>query len=62
MMERGGDLYRIIDDVFNTRPLSTIMLWSKALGSVSLGADGRVIYIHVTPRMLEEAGSERGRA
>jgi phosphoesterase RecJ-like protein len=58
MMERGGDLYRIIDDVFNTRPLSTIMLWSKALGSVSLGADGRVIYIHVTPRMLEEAGAK----
>jgi phosphoesterase RecJ-like protein len=58
MMERGGDLYGIFDEVFNTRPLSTIMLWSKALGSVSLGADGRVIYIHVTPQMLEEAGAQ----
>jgi phosphoesterase RecJ-like protein len=58
MMERGGDLYNIIDEVFNTRPLSTIMLWSKALGSVSLGADGRVIYIHVTPQMLNSAGAK----
>jgi bifunctional oligoribonuclease and PAP phosphatase NrnA len=57
MMERGGDLFDIVDQVFNTRPLSTIMLWSKALGSVSLGAGGRVIYIHITPKMLEEAGA-----
>ena len=40
------------------RPLSTIMLWSKALASVSLGADGRVIYVHVTPEMLHEAGAK----
>jgi phosphoesterase RecJ-like protein len=58
MMERGGDLYSIVDQVFNVRPLSTILLWSKALGSVSLGADGRVIYIHVTPEMLSEAGAK----
>lgn len=58
MMERGGDLYSIIDQVFNTRPLSTILLWSKALGSVALGADGRVIYIHITPQMLEQAGAK----
>jgi phosphoesterase RecJ-like protein len=58
MMERGGDLYGIVDQVFNVRPLSTIMLWSKALGSVALGADGRVIYIHITPEMLREAGAK----
>ncbi len=58
MMERGGDLFGIVDQVFNTRPLSTIMLWSKALASVSLGADGRVIYIHVTPQMLKAAGAK----
>ncbi|MEO8286745.1 MAG: bifunctional oligoribonuclease/PAP phosphatase NrnA [Chloroflexota bacterium] len=58
MMERGGDLFSIVDQVFNTRPLSTIMLWSKALGSVSVGAEGRVIYIHITPSMLKEAGAK----
>lgn len=58
MMERGGDLYNIVDQVFNVRPLSTILLWSKALGSVKLGANGRVIYIHVTPSMLQEAGAK----
>ncbi len=58
MMERGGDLYNIVDQVFNVRPLSTILLWSKALSSVSLGAGGRAIYIHVTPAMLQEAGAK----
>jgi len=58
LMERGADLFRINDAVFNTRPLSTIMLWSKVLGSVSIGADGRVIYVHVTPQMLDEAGAK----
>ena len=57
LMDRGGDLYRIVDVVFNTRPLSTILLWSKVLGSVSIGAKGRVIYVQVTPRMLAEAGA-----
>ena len=58
MMERGGDLYEIVNQVFNTRPLSTVLLWSKALGSVSLGAGGRVLYVHITPQMLEEAGAK----
>lgn len=58
LMERGANLFRINDAVFNTRPLSTIMLWSKALGSVGIGAGGRVIYVHVTPRMLEESGAK----
>jgi phosphoesterase RecJ-like protein len=58
MMERGGDLYGIVEQVFNTRPLSTILLWSKALGSVALGAGGRVIYVHITPEMLNEAGAK----
>lgn len=55
LSERGGDLFKINDVVFNTRPLSTIMLWSKVLGSVSTGAGGRVIYVNVTPQMLDEA-------
>ncbi|HUP27478.1 MAG TPA: DHHA1 domain-containing protein, partial [Chloroflexia bacterium] len=58
LAERGGDLFSINDAVFNTRPLSTVMLWSKVLGSVSTGAAGRVIYVQVTPRMLEEAGAK----
>ncbi len=58
MMERGGNLYEIVEQVFNTRPLSTILLWSKALAGVALGADGRVIYVHITPQMLNEAGAK----
>lgn len=58
LAERGGGLFRINDAVFNTRPLSTVLLWSKVLGSVSIGADGRVIYVQVTPQMLTEAGAK----
>ncbi len=58
LIDRGGDLYRIVDVVFQTRPLSTILLWSKVLGSVSIGAKGRVIYVQVTPKMLAEAGAK----
>jgi phosphoesterase RecJ-like protein len=58
MMERGGNLYEIAEQVFNTRPLSTVLMWSKALASVKLGAGGRAIYIHVTQQMLDEAGAK----
>lgn len=58
MMERGADLYNIVDVVFNTRPLSTLMVWSRALASVSLGAGGRVIYVRITPEMLKKAGAK----
>jgi len=56
--ERGGNLFGVVDAAFNTRPLSTLMLWSKVLGSVTLGAGGRVLYARVTPQMLEEAGAK----
>lgn len=58
MMERGGNLYEIAEQVFNTRPLSTVLLWSKALASVQLGAGGRVIYVHITSEMLDAAGAK----
>lgn len=58
LQERGADLFEIVEAVFNSRPLSTLMLWSKVLGSVALGAGGLVIYARVTPRMLEEAGAK----
>jgi phosphoesterase RecJ-like protein len=44
--------------VFNTRPLSTLMLWSQVLASVTLAAEGRVIYVHVTGNMLKKAGAK----
>jgi phosphoesterase RecJ-like protein len=58
MMDRGADLFSIVDPVFNTRPLSTVMLWSKALAKVALGAGKRVIYVRITPAMLDEAGAK----
>jgi phosphoesterase RecJ-like protein len=57
LQECGADLFRIVDAVFNTRPLTTVMLWSKALGNVKTGAEGRVIYVQITPRMLDDAGA-----
>jgi len=58
MMERGASLFDTVDLVFNTRPLSTLMLWSKVLAGITLGADGRVIYVHVTRNMLKKAGAK----
>ncbi|MDQ6694512.1 MAG: DHHA1 domain-containing protein [Chloroflexota bacterium] len=58
MMDRGASLAKIIDAVFNTHPLSTIFLWAKVLASVAVGAQGRVLYVNVTPQMLKEAGAK----
>lgn len=58
MMERGGSLYNIMDVAFNTRPLSAVLLWGKALGGVKVAAGGRVIYLQVTPKMLQETGAK----
>ena len=57
LQERGANLFEIVEVAFNTRPLSTIMLWSKALASVRIGADGRVLFVQITPHMLREAGA-----
>ncbi len=57
MMERGGSLFNIVDVVFNTRPLSAVLLWGKVLGSATSAAGGRVLYVQVTPRMLNESGA-----
>ncbi|MDQ3704322.1 MAG: bifunctional oligoribonuclease/PAP phosphatase NrnA [Chloroflexota bacterium] len=58
MMERGGNLQEIVDAVFNTRPLAAVMLWGKVLNGVTCAVDGRVIYVVVTPQMLEETGAK----
>ncbi|HEX8231261.1 MAG TPA: bifunctional oligoribonuclease/PAP phosphatase NrnA [Chloroflexia bacterium] len=58
MMERGGNLQEIVDAVFNTRPLAAVMLWGKVLNGVTCDVDGRVIYVVVTPQMLEETGAK----
>jgi phosphoesterase RecJ-like protein len=58
MMERGASLFDTVDLVFNTRPLSTLMLWSRVLAGISLGAEGRVIYVRVTKNMLKKAGAK----
>lgn len=58
MMERGGDLQEIVDAVFNTRPLSAVMLWGKVLGSATTGLDGKVLYALVTPQMLAQSGAK----
>lgn len=57
MMERGGNLQEIVNVVFNTRPLSAVMLWGKVLNGVTCEAGGRVIFSRVTQQMLDDVGA-----
>ena len=52
LMDRGGQLFAVVDRVFNLRPLSTVLLWSKVLAGVR--TDGRAIWATVTRQMLSD--------
>ncbi|MDQ6747522.1 MAG: bifunctional oligoribonuclease/PAP phosphatase NrnA [Candidatus Dormibacteraeota bacterium] len=56
LMEHGGDLYGIMDEMFGTRPLSQILLWGRALANVQ--TDGRTLWTTVTREMLRETGAQ----
>ena len=55
LVERGAGLYEVVDLVFDRRPLSTVLLWSRSLGGVH--TDGRTIWTTVTRKMLQETGA-----
>jgi phosphoesterase RecJ-like protein len=56
LMDCGGHLFRVIDEVFNQRPLSTVLLWSKAMANVK--TDGRTLWTTVTRQMLRESSAK----
>ena len=56
LMERGGQLFAVVDRVFNMRPLSTVLLWSKVLAGVR--TDGRTIWATVTRQMLHDTSGK----
>jgi phosphoesterase RecJ-like protein len=56
LMEAGGKLYPIVEQAFNTRPLSGVLLWSRALSGVR--TDGRTIWATVSRQMLQETGAK----
>jgi phosphoesterase RecJ-like protein len=56
LMEAGGQLYPIVEQAFHTRPLSTVLLWSRALAGVR--TDGRTIWATVSRQMLQETGGK----
>ncbi len=56
LMEAGGRLYPIVEQAFHTRPLSTVLLWSRALAGVR--NDNRAIWVTVSRQMLQETGAK----
>jgi phosphoesterase RecJ-like protein len=60
LMERGGRLYEIVDTVFTTRPLSQVLLWSRALANIK--TDGRTLWTTISREMLRETGAKEEEA
>ncbi|HMA38056.1 MAG TPA: bifunctional oligoribonuclease/PAP phosphatase NrnA [Chloroflexia bacterium] len=60
LIERGGNLYHIVETTFNTRPLTQVLLWSRALAQVK--TDGRTLWTTVTREMLRETGAKEEEA
>ncbi|HUS17843.1 MAG TPA: bifunctional oligoribonuclease/PAP phosphatase NrnA, partial [Chloroflexia bacterium] len=60
LMEAGGQLYGLMDTMFSTRPLSQVLLWSRALGNVK--TDGRTLWTTITHDMLRETGAKEEEA
>jgi bifunctional oligoribonuclease and PAP phosphatase NrnA len=55
LMERGAQLYTINEAIFNTRPLSQVLLWSRALATIK--TDGRTLWTTISREMLRETGA-----
>lgn len=60
LMETGADLYAIMDQVFNTRPLAQVQLWGRTLSGVK--SDGRTLWASITRAMLSETGAKEEEA
>jgi phosphoesterase RecJ-like protein len=56
LVAQGGQLYKINEIIFSTRPLSQVLLWSRALAGVK--TDGRTIWTTLTRDILRETGAK----
>jgi phosphoesterase RecJ-like protein len=54
LMEHGAPLGEICDEVFKTKPASSLKLWGLALGGVQ--QRGPIVFAELRPWMLAEAG------
>jgi bifunctional oligoribonuclease and PAP phosphatase NrnA len=55
LVEAGAPVASIAYMLFRQRPRGGAVLWSKALGTLQFASQGRVAWLEVTRRMVEEA-------
>ena len=56
LVEAGAPISGLAYQLLRQRPRSNAILWSKALGTLQFGANGRLAWIEVTQVMVEASG------
>ncbi len=60
LLELGVEPQRVSQSVFEQRPLRVLRLLREALGTLEVGAGGRLAWMTVSRAMLDRAGAQRG--
>src|SRR2546425_205717 len=58
LVDAGASVHAIVERVYETRSVSGLRLLGMALASLTLGADGRIVWTTVTAEMLISAGAQ----
>lgn len=57
LLDLGARQQEIIRCVYKTKPLSTLKIWGRALNSIQVDADARIVWSAVSREDLEELGA-----
>lgn len=60
LVEKGARPYEVAQEIYESRPASSLRLLSRALGSLELSPGGRVGWMTVTREMIEDTGATDG--
>ncbi|TMI73753.1 MAG: bifunctional oligoribonuclease/PAP phosphatase NrnA [Bacillati bacterium ANGP1] len=58
LVDAGASVHAIVERVYETRSAGGLRLLGMALASLTLGADGRIVWTTVPPEMLISAGAQ----
>ncbi|HEV8354733.1 MAG TPA: DHH family phosphoesterase [bacterium] len=57
LVEAGGSVHRIVEEVYETKTASSLRLLGRALAEMHRSADGRAAWTVVTPKMMADTGA-----
>ncbi len=58
LLDRGARQQEIIQNIYKTKPLSTLKIWGRALNSIQVDRESRIVWSAVSKEDLAEMGAD----